>query len=383
MLNHVRAFKPLGLISKLVAVTVAVTALGLGDVQAQPAELDDGATSPNATPTEKIGFAAGSFIFAPVPFENPVIGTGLAIGGAYLFRNAQGADTSTLGFGLFRTDNGSEGFGLGYDLQLGLSGWETSLLIGDVDLTYDLYIDDTPVPIRQTGTAIKLSGTRSVSDSFSLGAELGYAETTVRGTSGGVLQGDLVPDPEFELAKLVLSGIYDTRDDTDYPTDGVLASVDLSFGYLFGSRDREYGKAVLSAAGYEPLFRSDVFAWKLTACGAGDSAPFFDACSLGGTDYLRGYGATEFIDRALVSAQVEYRGRILGILGDRLGYVVFAGAGDVGSNLGDTLENDIKAAYGIGARIRLSESFPVDYAIDVSRNIDGESLLYVTVGQRF
>ncbi|MEM1078724.1 MAG: hypothetical protein AAGI09_09385 [Pseudomonadota bacterium] len=46
-------------------------------------------------------------------------------------------------------------------------------------------------------------------------------------------------------------------------------------------------------------------------------------------------------------------------------------------------DDGVRGAVSLGARIRLSKSFPVDYAIDLSRNSDGESLVYVYVGQRF
>lgn len=57
-------------------------------------------------------------------------------------------------------------------------------------------------------------------------------------------------------------------------------------------------------AGYRPLFDLGVLAWTATGGAATDDAPFFDACSFGGTDSFRGYGATEFIDTALLSSQI-------------------------------------------------------------------------------
>jgi outer membrane translocation and assembly module TamA len=77
--------------------------------------------------------------------------------------------------------------------------------------------------------------------------------------------------------------------------------------------------------------------------------------------------------------QAEYRGR----LARRLGYVVFAGAGSVGSDLGDAISSSYHVAGGVGARLRLSRKFPLDYAIDVSINDQAENILYVSVGQRF
>jgi hypothetical protein len=38
---------------------------------------------------------------------------------------------------------------------------------------------------------------------------------------------------------------------------------------------------------------------------------------------------------------------------------------------------------GLGLRYRVSEKFPVDFAVDGSVSEDGDGLLYISVGQRF
>ncbi|WP_424973716.1 BamA/TamA family outer membrane protein [Dinoroseobacter sp. S124A] len=346
---------------------------------AQPVALEEPAEAANATPTEKIGFSRGSFILAPVPFRNPVLGSGVAVGGAYLFKDTLGADTSTLGLAYFRTEEGSEGYGLGVDLNFGLTGWQSTLLLGDLSLNYDLFVNGTPLPVRQTGTGAKLKFARSLSDTVSLGAGLSYLRSDLAAGNGAILPPRLQPDARLELAKISFSTDWDTRDNTDYPTAGRLARAELSYGHLLNARGRDYWKGVGSLSGYHPVFDRGVLAWTVTGCSATEDAPFFDACSLGGTDAFRGYGATEFIDSALMSGQIEYRGRLVG----RLGYVAFAGLGGSGSRLGSVFDAGLRGAAGLGARIRLSNSFPVDYAIDLSRNSDGDGLLYVYVGQRF
>lgn len=369
------AWRP-GIRSGLCALLVA---LGPTAGMAHPVALEEPAEAVNRTPTEKIGVSRGSFIVAPVPFQNPVLGSGLAVGGAYLFKDTLGADTSTLGLAYFRTETGSEGYGLGMDLNFGLTGWQTTLLLGDLSLNYDLFVDGTPLPVRQTGTGAKLKFARSLTETVSLGAGLSYLRSDLAAGSGAVLPPSLRPDTRLELAKISLSTDWDTRDDPDYPTEGRLARAELGFGHLLNARGRDYWKGVGSLSGYHPMFDQGVLAWTVTGCTATEDAPFFDACSFGGTDAFRGYGATEFIDTALLSGQIEYRGRLAG----RFGYVAFAGVGGSGPRLGSVFEDGLRSAAGFGARIRLSRSFPVDYAIDLSRNSDGDGLLYVYVGQRF
>ena len=128
-----------------------------------------------------------------------------------------------------------------------------------------------------------------------------------------------------------------------------------------------------------PVREDDVLAFRLAGCGATEDAPFFDACSLGGTDSFRGFPSTRFIGSELASFQIAYRGRLT----DRLGYEVFAGAGEVFNRFGSETDTNLRKAAGIGGRFRLSRKFPFDYSVDVSYNDESEALLYAYVGQRF
>ncbi|MGA9254256.1 MAG: hypothetical protein WBV71_17635, partial [Roseobacter sp.] len=123
---------------------------------------------------------------------------------------------------------------------------------------------------------------------------------------------------------------------------------------------------------------NDVVAMSATACRASDSAPFFDACSIGLTDGLRGFSVTDYIGDSLLSVQAEYRGRFGG---SRFGYAAFAGAGVVNGTI--TSESGTHSAAGLGLRYRLSNAFPVDFAGDITINSDDETLYYIYVGQAF
>ena len=99
--------------------------------------------------------------------------------------------------------------------------------------------------------------------------------------------------------------------------------------------------------------------------------------ALGGTDAMRGFNVTRFLDLSMLSAQVELRGRLT----ERLGAVAFAGTGAVGESL-DALDSNGMAA-GLGVRYRVSKKFPVEFAVDVASNDEDEQTLYIYVGQRF
>lgn len=362
----------------LASLAITLACLG-GQGLAQTAPFDTGTAVPRQETTEAIGVGNGSFIVAPVPFSSPSLGAGLALGGAYLFQADEGSSSSTVGFGAFRSDNDSEGYALGWDVNFGAGEWTTSFLFADANLNYDLFVGGLPIPVSQSLRGYSIGFARAVSEQVEIGIGFGYGETTVQLRTGGALPPIFERDSSLKLARLTFDVERDLRDDNFYPTKGSLSKASLIYGRSTENSDRHYAKAVFTSAHYWPVAENGVLAVHGAACAASDDAPFFDSCSLGGVDAFRGYVATEFIDSALLSAQIEYRGRLT----DRLGFVAFAGIGGVGGDLGQALGNDLKVAGGIGARIRLSKTFPVDYAIDVSYNEAGESILYISVGQRF
>lgn len=358
----------------LVALFFAVS----GDLAAQTKPFDNPTTVANP-PQEGIGVRAGSFVGAPIVFDSPSLGTGLALGGAYLFKSDVLSDTSSIGFGGFRTSNSSEGFGLGLNLSWDEDAWTVSFLLARADINYDLYLLGQPFAVGQTLEGANIEVAHNPSGNFLFGGSLGYGETTLSPRFGTSLPPSFLIDADLKIARVSGFGEYDTRDDTFYPTTGTVARATLTRGIYVDSDRSGYTKAVGSVRMYKPVFDQGVLAGQAVACRATDNAPFFDSCSLGATDNFRGYVSTEFLGEALVSVQGEYRGRLTG----RLGFTVFGGAGSVGDDVAGAFTGDYQAAAGVGLRLRLSKQFPLDYAIDYATNERGEQLLYVSVGQRF
>lgn len=328
---------------------------------------------------DNIGFTAGSFIVAPIPFESPSLGTGLALGGAYLFRNDGKSDTSSITFGGFRSSNESQAVGLALNLAWDEDRWSMKFALADAALNYDLYVDGRPIPVGQSLKGARFELAFRPSGPMSYGGSLGLGEFKLLPAKRKALPQEFLADATLEITRVSAFGEYDTRDDTFYPTSGLRFSGTVSHGIFAGSGRSGYTKGVATASGYLPVFDQSVLAGHAVACRASDNAPFFDACSLGVTDNFRGYVSTEFLDTALVSVQTEFRGQLVG----RLGYTVFAGAGSVSNDIGSALSGDFRAAGGVGLRIRLSKTFPLDYAIDLATNERGTQLLYISVGQRF
>jgi hypothetical protein len=265
-------------------------------------------------------------VAAPIPFRNPTIGTGLALGGGYLFKDEAGSATSFLGAGGFRTDNGSYGYGLAGNVVLGDNRWKMSAFLGQVELTYDLYTALGVGEIDQSGSVAKVELAYGVTPDLSFGVIGRYLDTTI--LSDRTVPAEILADlGDATVTGIGLSGDLDRRDDTIYPTDGTHLSLVLYGNQFDGLRTRDYQKGVLLYDTFHPLGDKGVLAARGALCGASDETPFFDLCSLGGTDAMRGFPVTQFLDNRLASAQVEYRRVFAG----RLGGVVFAGAGMVGA----------------------------------------------------
>ncbi len=327
----------------------------------------------------KTGFKAGSFILAPIPIKSPSIGAGLALASAYLFKTDKGSDQSFIGLTGFRTDNGSKGYGLAGALSWGDNRWSVSALAGDVDVVYDFYIPNTggrTVSLNQDGRLLNSKGSYGVTDHFFLGLDLRYLKTSIQFASPILTPAN---DRNLEITSFGPTIEWDHRNDTIYPTSGFHVAIDSLHSVVLNGAEREYHKSVIKYDNYFSVFEKSVVATRLTACEASDRTPFFELCSIGGTDNFRGFPFGELLDQNLLSGQIEFRSR----MGKRFGYTVFAGIGGVANGFGSLNSDAIESAGGIGLRYRLSKGVPLDFAFDVAYNSKGEATSYITIGQRF
>ena len=357
----------------LLAFTGATAAQGLFDRHA--ADVD------HADPQSQFGIAQGSFVAVPIPFSDPTIGTGLALGAGYLFTADEGSKPSVLGLGGFRSDNGSEGYGATINLALDQNRWLFKSFFGTANVNYDLFTDFGLVPLRQKGDLARLGLSYGVTPDLSFGATLRYLDSRIglNGPNLPSLPDEIADDLELELLNLGLIAQWDRRDDTIYPTSGTNLNVSAAHGVTLNGLSRNYQKSYATLDLYRPLGSTGVLASRLAICAASRGTPFFDLCSLGGTDNFRGFSATEYLDRRLASVQVAYRHQF----GYRIGGAVFAGAGWTGNSV-DTLTGDgPHVAGGLGLRYRVSKKYPVDLSIDGTINDQDQTQLYIYVGQRF
>lgn len=357
-----------------------LTSVSADSLLANPDIVDSGLSPVQSTKENAdYGLRNGSALVVPIPFSNPAIGAGLSLGAGYLFQLSPDADTSFVGLGIMGSDNGSQAHGLATNLSFG-SGWSLNLALAEADIKYDLFFGSLKLPIKQDGELFNGGLSYAVSKTNTFGVNLRYLDTSIGlNTDGTSIPAELLPDLQLELGSLGVSYEWDLRDDGDYPTNGSRLSAAVNRGFSLSSDSRAYNYASLNLDTYHTVGEEKVVAGRLSTCAASSDAPFFDKCSIGFTDGLRGFNPTQFYDTRLVSAQAEYRQR----LGKRFGFVAFGGIGWTGSEFGSLTENGDRIAGGVGLRYRVSQKFPVDFSVDVSTNNDSEEFLYIFVGQRF
>ena len=331
-----------------------------------------------AQKTEGFGFRNGSVVVAPVPFSSPMIGSGLGLGAGYLFKTSPDANTSVIGLGGLRSDNGSQAAAVMVNFALPGNRWQVKALAARADAVYDLYTGLGVLPVSQDGSLVRINAAYGVTPDLSAGIVLRYLETGIS-PNAGLLPAAFQPDASLEIGTFGFSLDWDRRDDSDYPTRGTRLTAFATRSHTLGGLSRRYDKGYAILDGYRPLGRRGVLALRGTICAASGNTPFFDQCSIGATDNMRGFNSTQFIGARSASIQAEYRKRF----SKRWGGVIFAGTGWTGPEFGDLTQGGSHSAAGAGVRYRVSKKFPVDFSIDVSRNNEQETQLYVYVGQRF
>ncbi|MGR3713755.1 MAG: BamA/TamA family outer membrane protein [Shimia sp.] len=331
-----------------------------------------------ATSGNTFGLSAGSLVVAPVPFRNELVGAGLALGAGYLFKTDELSDTSIIGIGALRTENGSDAKALTASFAFQANTWQTSFFAGEADMYYDLYLGNVSFPVRQTGELYKAKVLYGIAPKVHVGADLRYLDTTLSFARYNPTALTL-PLATAELASITAIAKWDTRDDSFSARSGHLLEIEGMFADALNRDNADYRKLVARYTHHRPIGTEHSIAMRFTACTVTDRSPFFDKCSLGGTDNFRGFNPTRFLNSNLLSFQAEYRHQLT----SRVSGVGFLGGGLSGPTF-ERLDNaGIHVAGGFGVRYQLSKDFKAKFSIDVAKNDRGDELLYVYVGQRF
>lgn len=328
---------------------------------------------------------APEFVLAPIPIVNPTLDNGLAVAVGELYTIDRGSPPSgTLAMG-FYTSNDSWGGGLAQMLHLDDDRYRALIAGAYFDVNFDFFgigsdagDDGESVPLNQTGYGGMADFRVRLWRDWYAGPRYRFGKTT----ASADLTNTNVPIPSADLdlrtASLGPHIERDTRSDQFYPRAGSWFDLVMAFaGETIGGR-RNYQLYQAAFSTYSSLSPWQVLATKINSCFADGDVPFYDLCLLGQYQDIRGYQTGQYRDRAMLTAQAEWRVEVW----KRIGVVAFGGAGEVAESFGKFSGSGILPSGGVGLRYRLTEENHVNLRADYAWG-KNSSALYISIAEAF
>lgn len=332
----------------------------------------------------------GSFIIAPIPISSPAFGTGLLLITGYVFKlNAQDQSSppSWLGAAGTFTNNGTRALALGGRMYLKENKYQTAFAVAKGRANLDFFgIGRIPgraavsVPLQMEGTIYFGEGMRRIGKSIFVGPRFQYRRLSASLDGTRPPGGFEIPplDIRSNSAALGMHLQRDLRDSTFYPTKGSLFDFTADFfDQAWGSR-REYQTYKIGYNGFREIAERQVFAYRLMACSANGTVPFYDLCLFGFNSDLRGYTTGQFQNRRMFATQGEYRLTWQ----KRLGLVAFAGVGGTSRTWSEFRSDQFLPAGGVGLRFNLDKKNHINYRVDLGFGREGRTVS-IGVGEAF
>lgn len=356
--------------------TTAAVQTGLNTVQAIPADRD-------LPPDTK-----SDLLIVPIPQVSPALGTGITLGGGMFYNPNGSKEPWTTGAAVMATSNGSWALGAGHKMAWDKDKFRLTAFggYGDVNLRFfgigpNAGQANRSVDINDTGFVAFVDPQMRVAPNFYVGFRALYLDLKVSlRRDEDNPSGIELPQRDFE-SRLVQVGpvaVYDSRDSSLDPRNGLYAQASWLFGVSALGSDYSNNRLTLYANIYRPLGDKTVFAARVSTCAVSRGSPFYDICLYGSSSDLRGYEAGRFRDRASWATQAEIRHRLKG----RFGVAAFAGVGGIASSFGDIGNSTVLPAVGAGLRWQASKETPINLRIDFAVGKDSNAF-YVSVGEAF
>jgi outer membrane protein assembly factor BamA len=328
-------------------------------------------------------------LIVPIPQSSPSLGTGLTLGGGVFYNPNGSKEPWTTGGAVMATSNGSWALGAGHKMFLSQDRIKLTAFAGYGDVNLRFYgigpnagERNSSVDINDTGFVAFVDPQLRIAPNFYVGVRALYLDLKVslRGEPPEDLPIEEIPLIEFDsrLVQLGPVAVYDSRDNSLYPRQGVYAQASWLMGVPGLGSDYANDRVTLYANFYDRLSDSTVFAARLSTCAVSRGSPFYDICLYGASSDLRGYETGRFRDRASWAGQMEVRHRLKG----RFGVAAFAGVGGIASSFDDIGNSTVLPAVGAGLRWQASKETPINLRIDVAAGKDSTAL-YISVGEAF
>ncbi|MEL6142553.1 MAG: BamA/TamA family outer membrane protein, partial [Bacteroidota bacterium] len=335
-------------------------------------------------------------VIAPIATYEPSTSLGLGLGGKMLFKfRGSGPETRTsnLPLSVTYTLNNQFIFYSGYTVFF---NQEKYLLKGN------LIYSDFPFPYHGIGSRTSKEDRLDIAYQQFLFQPLLLKKLAPNFFVGGGIRYNTNFNTHLEKAKGELPKGYDLQDSLGSTSVGIewAVTVDSRDNVLNATRGSFlefthgfYGKAfggthqfMLSSLNFRRYWklspnRPDVLALGLYGRFAWEDAPPLELSSLGGEELLRGYQEGRYRDRIALFTQIEYRWQTF----DRIGFVFFGGAGDVGSRLGEFSFQNLKYSLGTGLRVKIipSENLNVRFDYGLGFGAERDANFYLGIAESF
>lgn len=222
-------------------------------------------------------------LVVPIPQSSPALGTGVTVGGAMFYNPNGSKEPWTTGGAVMATSNGSWALGAGHKMFWGKDKFKLTAFVGygDANLRFhgigplagEL---NQSVDINDSSFFAFVDPQVRVAPSCYLCVRALYLDIKIR------LRRDQEVPPEIELpdrdleTRLVQMGpvaVYDSRDNSLYPRNGVYAQASLLMGLTGLGSDFDNERFTAYANVYKSLSPNTVFAARVSTCAVTSGAP--------------------------------------------------------------------------------------------------------------
>jgi len=183
------------------------------------------------------------------------------------------------------------------------------------------------------------------------------ADIPLTGRVGGIVSG------------VGLVWIWDTRDQVFFPNHGGMTQAKALIYTKDLTSDYTFSWVEINARRYWAFAPDHVLAVQVYFNSVSGSPPFFKLPALGGSSIMRGYFQGRYRDYDYLAFQLEYRQYFWW----RLGFVVFAGSGDVVGEITSLQIRNLKPSYGAGLRFLFDKEQKINLRMDIGfgKNTNG------------
>jgi outer membrane protein assembly factor BamA len=189
---------------------------------------------------------------------------------------------------------------------------------------------------------------------------------------------DIVPGNNgAELFGIGTDLVWDTRDNIFFPNSGGYQYFKFMFYPSFN--DYVFSLFEIDVRHFEAISQDHIIASNFYFASAIGEIPFYKLPALGGQNRMRGYFEGRYRDKAYTMLQLEYRQYFWW----KFGFAVFAGAGDVASDITKFQLKELKYSYGLGLRFLFNKEEKVNLRMDIGFGNDGNSGIYFGLEEAF